>query len=41
MTVIFNERTVPEKIPDWFYYLNKKSNENRTDTIIKTIKNKF
>jgi len=39
--VIFSERTVPEKIPDWFYSLSKRSNENRTDTIIKTIKTKF
>lgn len=39
--IIYTERTVPEKIPDWFYRLSKKSNENRTDNIIKSIKAKF
>lgn len=39
--IIYIERTVPEKIPDWFYKLFKSSNENRTDSIIKTIKSKF
>ena len=39
--VIFSERTVPEKIPDWFFKLSKSSNENRTDSIIKTIKANF
>lgn len=39
--IIYIERTVPEKIPDWFYKLSKSSNENRTDSIIKTIKSKF
>ncbi|SFC94864.1 hypothetical protein SAMN04487907_1222 [Zunongwangia mangrovi] len=35
--VIYTERTVPEKIPDWFYYLYKEDNENRTDQIVKSI----
>ncbi|WP_417558956.1 S-4TM family putative pore-forming effector [Mesoflavibacter zeaxanthinifaciens] len=39
--IIYTERTVPEKIPDWFYRLSKKTNENRTDNIIKSIKAKF
>ncbi|GAL77123.1 hypothetical protein KO504_12825 [Winogradskyella psychrotolerans] len=39
--IIYNERTVPEKIPNWFYRLSKSSNEDRTDTIIKLIKSKF
>lgn len=39
--IIYTERTVPEKIPDWFYKLSKSSNENRTDNIITSIKAKF
>lgn len=39
--VIYSERTYPEKIPDWFYKLNLASNEDRTDAIIKSIKEKF
>ena len=39
--VIYIERTVPEKIPDWFYKLSKSSNENRTDSIIKSLISKF
>ena len=39
--VIYTERTFPEKIPDWFYKLNLTSNEDRTDAIIKSIKEKF
>ena len=39
--VIYIERTVPEKIPDWFYKLAKSTNEDRTDNIIKSIKTKF
>lgn len=39
--IIYTERTVPEKIPDWFYKLSKSKNENRTDNIIKSIKAKF
>ena len=39
--IIYTERTVPEKIPDWFYKLSKSSNEYRTDNIIKSIKAKF
>jgi hypothetical protein len=39
--IIYSERTVPEKIPDWFYKLSKSSNEDRTDSIIKSIKSKF
>lgn len=36
--VIFTERTVPEKIPDWFYRVFRKKNEIRTDDLIKSIK---
>ncbi|MGJ8715770.1 MAG: S-4TM family putative pore-forming effector [Maribacter stanieri] len=39
--VIYSERTYPEKIPDCFYKLNLTSNEDRTDAIIKSIKEKF
>lgn len=39
--IIYTERTVTEKIPDWFYKLSKSSNEDRTDNIIKSIKAKF
>ncbi|SDI27307.1 S-4TM family putative pore-forming effector [Winogradskyella thalassocola] len=39
--IIYTERTVPEKIPNWFYKLSKSSNEDRTDNIIKSIKAKF
>ena len=39
--VIFTERTFPEKIPDWFYKLNLTKNEDRTDAIVKSIKEKF
>lgn len=39
--IIYTERTVPEKVPDWFYKLSKSKNENRTDNIIKSIKAKF
>ncbi len=37
--VIFNERTVPEKVPDWFYRLNKNKNENFIDNLILKIQN--
>jgi hypothetical protein len=36
--LIFTERSVPVKIPDWFYTLFKSSNDERTDSIIKSIK---
>lgn len=39
--IIYTERTVPEKIPDWFFRLSKNTNEDRTDNIIKSIKAKF
>lgn len=39
--IIFTERSVPVKIPDWFYRLFKSSNEERTDSIIKSIKAKL
>jgi hypothetical protein len=39
--IIYTERTVPEKIPDWFYKLSKSTNEDRTDNIIKSIKTKL
>jgi len=37
--VIYTGRTVPEKISDWFYNIFYSQNENRTDEIIKSIKN--
>jgi hypothetical protein len=37
--VIFTERTVPEKVPDWFYRLNKSKNENFIDNLIIKIQN--
>ncbi|EMY3555053.1 S-4TM family putative pore-forming effector [Flavobacterium psychrophilum] len=36
---IFTERTVTEKVPDWFYKLNKSSNENFIDNLIINIQN--
>jgi hypothetical protein len=39
--VIFNERTVPEKVPDWFYRLNKTKNEDFIDKLIVKIQNNF
>lgn len=39
--VIFTERTVPEKVPDWFYRLNKSKNENLIDDLIISIQNNF
>jgi len=39
--VIFTERTVPEKVPDWFYRLNKSKNENFIDNLIINIQNNF
>ncbi len=39
--IIYTERTVPEKIPDWYYKLSKSTNEDRIDNIIKSIKTKF
>lgn len=39
--VIFTERTVPEKVPDWFYRLNKSKNENFIDNLIIKIQNNF
>ncbi len=32
--IIFTERTVSEKVPDWFYRLNKSNNENFIDNLI-------
>ena len=32
--VVFTERTVPEKVPDWFYRLNMSKNENFIDNLI-------
>ncbi len=37
--VIFIERTVPEKIPDWFYRLNHFKNERYIDNLIIKIEN--
>ena len=37
--VIYSERTMPEKIPDWFYKSFRSKNEIRTDELIKSIKN--
>lgn len=39
--VIYSERTVPEKVPDWFYRLNKSKNENFIDNLIIKIQNNF
>ena len=39
--LIFTERTVPEKIPDWFYRLYRNKNETRTDELVKSIKNEL
>jgi len=39
--VIFTERTVPEKVPDWFYKLNKTTNEKFIDNLIIKIQKNF
>jgi len=39
--VIFTERTVAEKVPDWFYRLNKSKNENFIDNLIIKLQNNF
>lgn len=39
--VVFTERTVPEKVPDWFYRLNKSKNEDSIDNLIIKIQNNF
>jgi len=39
--VIFTERAVPEKIPDWYYRLKKNENENFIDNLIVKIQNNF
>lgn len=39
--VVFTERTVSEKVPDWFYRLNKSKNENFIDNLIIKIQNNF
>lgn len=39
--VIFTERTVPEKVPDWFYRLKKAKNENFIHNLIIKIQNNF
>ncbi len=38
---IFSERTVPEKVPDWFYRLNKSTNEKLIDNLIIKIQSNF
>lgn len=38
---IFTERTVPEKVPDWFYRLNKTTNEKFIDNLIIKIQSNF
>lgn len=38
---IFTERTVPEKVPDWFYRLNKRTNEKFIDNLVINIQNNF
>jgi hypothetical protein len=38
---IFTERTVTEKVPDWFYKLNKSTNEKFIDNLIIKIQNNF
>lgn len=37
--VVFMERIVPEKIPDWFYRLSKSKNENFIDDLVISIQN--
>ena len=39
--VIYNQRTVPEKIPDWFYKKFRNYNENKTDKLIGEFIKKF
>ena len=39
--LIYTERIVPEKIPDWFYKTFRTKNETRIDDLIKTIKNEL
>ena len=39
--IIFTERTVTEKVPDWFYNLNKSTNEKFIDNLITKIQNNF
>ena len=39
--VIFVERTVPEKVPDWFYRFYKSKNENFIDELVIKIQNKL
>jgi hypothetical protein len=36
---IYTERNVPTKVPDWFYKLNKSTNENFIDNLITRIQN--
>ncbi|WP_408044030.1 S-4TM family putative pore-forming effector [Tenacibaculum litopenaei] len=38
---IFTERTVTEKVPDWFYKLNKATNEKFIDNLIIKIQSNF
>lgn len=38
---IFSERIVPEKVPNWFYRINKYSNESFIDNLIDKIQNNF
>lgn len=38
---IFIERTVPEKVPDWFYRFYKSKNENFMDELVIKIQNKL
>lgn len=35
--VIFSERTVPEKVPDWFFRMYRSKNENFIDNLIEKI----
>jgi len=39
--VIFNDRAVPEKIPDWYFRLNRNKNEHFIDDLIMKIQNTF
>ena len=39
--VIFNDRAVPEKIPDWYFRLNRTKNEHFIDDLIVKIQNNF
>lgn len=39
--VVYAQRTVPEKIPDWFYRMHQESSEDKIGRIIREIKEKL